>query len=107
MAPQERKSRDRGSGGIIKRWGTFILLENVTSPAIFPRGGSFPLHLPHLPYSLFATILTSEHNGKIFPQKGKFFLHISLLFPHSPNSQLATVLHFKHNDKYFPKKENF
>ena len=108
MAPEERKSRDRGSGGTIKWWGYLYSWRKLYLPCnISPGKNIFPLHLPHLPHSLLATVLTSKHNGKIFPQKGNFSLHISLLFPHSPYSQLATFLHFKHNDKIFPQKGNF
>ena len=82
--------------------GTFVFDEMFTSSQIFPKGGTFPSTFTSFSLLKLATILTFKHSSILFPRRGKFSLHISLLFPHSPYSQLATILHFKHNGKIFP-----
>jgi len=113
MAREERKSRDQRSGGTTKRCRVPLFLTKSLPPVqYFPGRDIFPLHLPDSPYSLFATIFTSKHNCKIYPQTGKISLHISLLFNNFTYSQLFTILHFKHSGKILPsggkhQRENF
>ena len=89
MAPEERKSRDRGSGGSTKWWGYFYSWRKVYLPwNISPGRDIFVLHLPHFPYSQLATIFTFKYSGGIFPRTGEIF---PLHFPKFSYIYLLTV----------------
>jgi len=94
--------------GLLIGGGSFILDENFTSPAIFPRGGTFSLYI----YLIFPThcwqpFLIPNITAKYFPKEGNSPSTFPSFSPHSPYSQLANILHFKHNGKIFPTEGKF
>jgi len=94
--------------GLLSGGGTFILDENFTSPAIFPRGKTFSLYI----YLIFPTHCWQPFSlpnitAKYFPKKGispSTFPSFSLILPtHSWQPFFISNI----TTKYFPKKEIF